>query len=303
MSIRVSATPLIADSLVVGMSGLGVLAESVPSTGENGAGYLYNDLSLPTDNGKEVRGEIVVWPSSGTLAANEDSSFEFTGAADGSYSFQYQLYVDGVLTGSPATVSLIVGGATTVSATLATVGVTAYQATIVVGNNTAVNATLGAIGVSAFDATVITTTSTTVNASAATVGVTAFQASVVAGGNVSVNATLATARVSTYPATVVTSTIVSASLASATVTAFDATVVTGVVINATLASVSLSTLAASVRYDVIVSASLAGVSVATYLASIVEGNAYIVPRNNMTVSSESRIMRVPVESRIMRALR
>ena len=108
MSMRVDSS-LIAGSLVVGGPGLGVLAENVPSTGPNGAGYLYNDLTLPADNGKEVRGEILTQPSSGTLFALEDSSFSFVGAPDGSYEFTYQLYVDGVLTGPAATVTLNVG--------------------------------------------------------------------------------------------------------------------------------------------------------------------------------------------------
>jgi len=268
---RVSATPLISNSLIVGGAGLGVLAANVPSTGENGAGYLYNDLDLPTDNGKEVRGEIVVWPSAGTLAANEDSSFEFTGAPDGAYSFQYQLYVDGVLTGSPATVDLVVGGATTVSATLATVGVSAYQATVV------------------------TTTNVTVNATTATASVSTYPALITVGGNVTVNATLAAVGVSAYQATVVTNTptIVGATLATASVTALDATVVTGVVVNATLASVSVSTFAASVSYDVIVSASVAGVSVQTYRATVNDGSVqHVTAHNNMQVLPELRIMQV-----------
>ena len=178
MSLRVSATPLIANSLIVGDSGLGVLAENIPSTGESGPGYLYNDLDLPADNGKEVAGRIVVWPSAGTLAANEDSSFEFTGAPDGAYTFQYQLYVDGVLTGSPATVDLIVGGATTVNATLATVSVSAFDATIVTTTNTIVSATAASIGVSAFDASIVVGNSTIVNATAASVSVTAYQADI-----------------------------------------------------------------------------------------------------------------------------
>lgn len=178
MSMRVSATPLIANSLIVGGSGLGVLAENVPSTGENGPGYLYNDLSLPADNGKEVRGEIVVWPSAGTLAANEDSSFEFTGAPDGAYTFQYQLYVDGVLTGSPATVDLIVGGATTVSATAANIGISAFDATVITTTNTIVSATSASIGVSAFDASIVVGNSTIVNATVASVSVTAYQADI-----------------------------------------------------------------------------------------------------------------------------
>ena len=109
MSYRFDSTPLIADAYMWGDRGHGVLAEDVPSTGTNGPGYLYNDLSFPADNGKEVRGEIVSWPSAGTLTVYEDSSFEFTGAPDGNYSFTYQLYVDGVLTGAVTTVDLIVG--------------------------------------------------------------------------------------------------------------------------------------------------------------------------------------------------
>lgn len=110
MSVRVDSA-LIASSVIVGNDGLGVLAENVPSTGEHGAGYLYNDLSFPADNGKEVRGEITRWPA-GTLFAFEDSSFTYTGSTD---FFEYQLYVDGVATGSPARVDLIVGGAAIVA--------------------------------------------------------------------------------------------------------------------------------------------------------------------------------------------
>lgn len=105
MTVRVDSA-LIASSVVIGNDGLGVLAEAVPSTGEHGAGYLYNDLSFPADNGKEVRGEITRWPA-GTLFAYEDSSFTYSGITD---YFEYQLYVDGVSTGSPTRVDLIVGG-------------------------------------------------------------------------------------------------------------------------------------------------------------------------------------------------
>jgi len=117
MSMRVDTSPLISGSLVVGDTGHGVLGSEVPSTGDNGAGYLYNDLSLPADASKEVRGEITAWPSAGTLFAYEDSSFEFTGAPDGSYSFTYQLYVDGVATGSPQVSTIDVGSAVPFSET------------------------------------------------------------------------------------------------------------------------------------------------------------------------------------------
>lgn len=89
----------------------GVLGSEIPSAGPNGAGYLYNDLTLPADANKEVRGQIVTWPSAGTLKAYEDSSFEFSGAPDGNYSFEYQLYVDGVAVGATQVVLLSIGAA------------------------------------------------------------------------------------------------------------------------------------------------------------------------------------------------
>jgi hypothetical protein len=53
------------------------------------------------------------------------------------------------------------GGGTTVNATLGSVGVSAYTATIIAAQNTIVNATLGTVGVSAFDATVVNLASIT----------------------------------------------------------------------------------------------------------------------------------------------
>jgi len=111
MSLRIDSTEWISGALLIGETGLGVLGSAIPSTGDSGGSYLYNDLSLPADNAKEICGRITTWPASGALTAYEDGSFSFIGA-DGSYSFAYQLYVDGVATGAPATVSLVVGAAT-----------------------------------------------------------------------------------------------------------------------------------------------------------------------------------------------
>ena len=110
MSIRVDSFSWTSGAIVCGNRGLGVLAENIPATGDNGASFLHNDLSLPVDNGKEVCGRITTWPSSGTLFAYEDGSFEFSGAPDGVYTFDYQLYVDGTPSGT-GTVSLQVGSA------------------------------------------------------------------------------------------------------------------------------------------------------------------------------------------------
>lgn len=95
----------------------GVLGSLIQSTGDDGAAYTYSRLSLPADNNKEIRGQIVTWPSAGTLYAYEDTSFTFA-APDGSYTFEYQLYVDGVSVGSPETVQLEIGAA---GATISTI--------------------------------------------------------------------------------------------------------------------------------------------------------------------------------------
>lgn len=107
MSVRVDIESLIPGAVVCGNVGLGVLGSEIPSSGDQGAGFVYADLSLPADASKEIRGLITTWPTAGTLFANEDTSFTFD-APDGSYSFTYSLFVDGVNVGS-ATALLTVG--------------------------------------------------------------------------------------------------------------------------------------------------------------------------------------------------
>lgn len=108
-SVRIDTSEWISGCVLIGDTGGGVLGSSIPSGGIDGAGYVYNDLSLPADAGKEICGRITTWPSAGALFANEDTSFTFS-APDGTYTFQYQLYVDYVAVGSPATVTINVGG-------------------------------------------------------------------------------------------------------------------------------------------------------------------------------------------------
>jgi hypothetical protein len=111
MSWSCDSTELFAGAwLTSAYPGLGVPGSLVPSSGDSGPAYLYNDLALPADANAEVTGRILSWPSAGTLTVNEDSSFIFSGASDGSYSFTYQARFDGVDIGSPRTVTLIVGG-------------------------------------------------------------------------------------------------------------------------------------------------------------------------------------------------
>lgn len=107
-SLRIDTTELISGALVIGDTGHGVLGSAVPSTGEDGPSFLYDDLSLPADSGKEIRGHITTFPVGGTFFAWEDGRFSFD-APDGDYTFVYQLYVDGVAVGSPVTEYITIG--------------------------------------------------------------------------------------------------------------------------------------------------------------------------------------------------
>jgi hypothetical protein len=107
-SLRIDTAELISGAYVIGDVGLGVLGSTVPSTGEHGPSYLYNDLVLPDDAGKEIRGLIVTPPSAGTFFAFEDGSFTLVGAPDGTYTFVYRLFVDGVDFGT-AEATIVIG--------------------------------------------------------------------------------------------------------------------------------------------------------------------------------------------------
>lgn len=108
MSLRIDTAELISGAYIIGDTGLGVLGSSVPSEGEHGPSFLYNDLTLPDDSDKEIRGLIVTPPSAGTFFAYEDGSFSLVGAPDGTYTFTYRLFVDGVDLGT-AEVTIDIG--------------------------------------------------------------------------------------------------------------------------------------------------------------------------------------------------
>lgn len=113
MSLRIDTAELIAGAYVIGETGLGVLGSAVPSDGDHGASFLYNDLSLPADAGKEIRGLILSPPAAGTFYVWEDGSFTLTGAPDGVYSFTYRLFVDGADLGTAVgtiTIGSVAGG-------------------------------------------------------------------------------------------------------------------------------------------------------------------------------------------------
>lgn len=118
MSLRIDTSEQISGALVIGNTGLGELGSTIiadTATGTHGPGYPYNDVD-GGDSGKEFQGRIVTPPSAGVFFAYEDGSFSLTGAADGSYSFVYRLYVDGVDLGTATSYITIGAGGTDGSA-------------------------------------------------------------------------------------------------------------------------------------------------------------------------------------------
>lgn len=127
MSIRYD-TSLISGAVVYGNPGLGVLGQAIldnTATGDNGPGYMHG-LVKAGDGAKEFWAEIISWPVSGVLFADEYGrlDWDFAGLPNGAYSFTYRLKVDGVLIGT-ATVTTTTGptsvaGSGTVSSKLVT---------------------------------------------------------------------------------------------------------------------------------------------------------------------------------------
>ena len=103
---------------ILGTPYVGVPAEQVPSSGENGAGIAYAWLEFPDDAGKDVRVLITTQPESGTLYVYDDSSFTYSG---GNATAEAQLYLDGVSVGTPQTVTITMEGAPHEVATVAAV--------------------------------------------------------------------------------------------------------------------------------------------------------------------------------------
>ncbi len=84
---------------VCGTPKSGIVGSLIPSTGDNGAGYIYASLSLPSDNLKEYQGYITSVPVGLTLRAYENSSF-IASANDGTYVVPWSLYENGILLGT-----------------------------------------------------------------------------------------------------------------------------------------------------------------------------------------------------------
>lgn len=145
-----------ADICTIGDVGGGVLGSEIASSGTDGAGYAYADLTLPGDANKQICGRITTWPASGTLYAYEDTSFTYVPAGDGTTSFQYQLYVDYIATGPVTTVPLNSGVAAATASGATLIGTSTIAPGAAQGGTsaTATGATLtGASAISAGAAT------------------------------------------------------------------------------------------------------------------------------------------------------
>jgi hypothetical protein len=118
---QVYGAGLISGAQTFGSGGLGVLGSVIratTATGPHGPGYLYNDWDSSADDSKEFRGLVETPPSAGSFLAYEDGSFELIGAPNGTYSFTYRLFIDGVDQGT-ATSSIVIGsGAVTGSSSV-----------------------------------------------------------------------------------------------------------------------------------------------------------------------------------------
>jgi len=88
-----------ASGRICGTPHCGILGSLIPSTGDDGAPPLYNDITLPDDADNEYRMHVTSIPSGLTIFAYEDSSF-IASAADGLYTVPYDLYENGINIGS-----------------------------------------------------------------------------------------------------------------------------------------------------------------------------------------------------------
>lgn len=279
--VRVDTSSWLPGAVLVGDLGFGVLGSEVPSTGTDGAGYLYNDLSLPADANKEVCGRITSWPASGTLTAYEDSSFSFSGAADGTYYFEYQLYVDGVATGSPVSVDMIVGAASIATAT-GTASASGFTAGV--AQSTEISAALGTATAQGFSATISTTIDTApgtataagftasvaqtkiIAAAIGTASASGLQAAVSAGNTVA--CLIGTATASGNQAAVVADTNIAANLSVTVASGFQASVVSGDEIVAALGTASASGFTATVESTTGITCAVGTATASGYRASV-----------------------------------
>ena len=87
--------------------GFGILGADIPTTGDNGGSPVINDSPVSTS---EYHWRLETAPSSGTVTIYPDLAFTHTGAADGTWTWQYRLFEDGISVGV-ATITDVLGAA------------------------------------------------------------------------------------------------------------------------------------------------------------------------------------------------
>lgn len=121
-------------------SGLGIQAQDIPATGENGPAALYNDIAAqgaaPTD---EMMWEILTVPASGAFTPYESSEFTLIGASDGVHFATYRGRRNGVVYGD-YTVTMTIGGqGAAVAFTMPQMTVAVSGNVVAVGNSASVS--------------------------------------------------------------------------------------------------------------------------------------------------------------------
>lgn len=130
--------------------GLGIPAAQIPSTGESGAAYLFNDIAgqgaSPTD---EFSSTILSVPPVGVFTHDEYSAISFTGAADGVYTATYMAernsvpYLNPETAGGEWVITMTIGNAQTLANVLMPqMSVTASASTTFNGNLLMANITM-----------------------------------------------------------------------------------------------------------------------------------------------------------------
>ena len=238
---------------ILGTPKVGVLGSNIPSTGTSGPAYTYNDLNLPADADKYIRGVILSGPSAGDFFAYEDTSFTFANAPDGTYYATYQLYVDNTIVGSPATITLQVGEA-------------AVTVNCVVGNSTAQGSDVSL--------------NRTINAIVSN-GVAQGLSSSVSNGN-SVSTSIGEAISSGLAASVVQSQTVNALTANADAVGLNALI--GTSVNCSVGEVFAAGLVSSITTNNTINTIVASCLAAGLTSTVVIGNSNIGKGDRVSVS-------------------
>lgn len=108
MTVRVDSSPLISNSVVIGVAGLGIRGEDLPTDGQDGNSILFELADLPAENDVEFRMLVTSQPSVGTLTTFEDGSFIWDAPVGTSDSFTVEWFKDGVTQGSE-TINVTIG--------------------------------------------------------------------------------------------------------------------------------------------------------------------------------------------------